>query len=89
MNVNFTKSKDGLLLSYFCENEWDSITKVTKEHFYRIDAILLDFSKAFDKVHHTSLLKKLKLFGISGTLHQWIQDFLIGREQTVIVNGTK
>ena len=55
----------------------------------QIDAILLDFSKAFDKVHHTSLLKKLKFFGISGPLHQWIQDFLIGREQTVIVNGSK
>ena len=55
----------------------------------QIDAILLDFSKAFDKVHHSSLLKKLKYFGISGPLHQWIQDFLIGREQTVIINGSK
>ena len=55
----------------------------------QIDAILLDFSKAFDKVHHTSLLKKLKFFGISGPVHQWIQDFLIGREQTVIINGSK
>ena len=55
----------------------------------QIDAILLDFSKAFDKVHHLSLLKKLKFFGISGHLHQWIHDFLIGREQTVIVNGYK
>ena len=26
----------------------------------QIDAILLDFYKAFDKVHHTSSLKKLK-----------------------------
>ena len=33
--------------------------------------------------------KKLKFFGISGPLYQWIQDFLIGREQTVIVNGSK
>jgi hypothetical protein len=32
---------------------------------------------------------KLKCFGISGPLHQWIQDFLIGREQTVIINGSK
>ena len=38
---------------------------------------------------HTSLLKKLKFFGISGNLHQWNQDFLIGREQTVILNGSK
>ena len=55
----------------------------------QIDAILLDFSKAFDKVHHHSLLKKLKYFCINGPLHQWIKDFLIGREQTVIINGSK
>ena len=55
----------------------------------QIDAILLDFSKAFDKVHHLSLLKKLKYFGITGPLHHWIHDFLIGRQQTVIINGSK
>ena len=55
----------------------------------QIDTILLDFSKAFDKVHHLSLLKKLNYFGISGSLHHWIQDFLLGREQTVIINGSK
>jgi hypothetical protein len=30
----------------------------------QIDAVLLDFSKAFDKVPHQRLLLKLKLYGI-------------------------
>ena len=34
-------------------------------------------------------LKKRIYFGVCGTLHQWIQDFLIGTEQTVEVNDSK
>ena len=33
-----------------------------------IDVIMLDYSKAFDKVSHPLLLKKLKLLGIEGSL---------------------
>ena len=53
----------------------------------QIDAILLDFSKAFDKVDHKGLLLKLKNLGIRGPLSHWISSFLIGREQTVLVDG--
>ena len=51
------------------------------------DLILLDFSKAFDKVSHLKLLYKLKMHGIYGNTLQWIQSFLIGRTQTVILEG--
>ena len=54
----------------------------------QIDAILLDFSKAFDKVDHEGLLSKLDEVGISGSLHQWCRSFLLGRTQKVIVDGT-
>ena len=33
------------------------------------DAIYLDFQKAFDKVSHCWLLKKLEAYGIKGSLH--------------------
>ena len=39
-------------------------------------AVLLDISKAFDKVSHDGLLVKLKDYGISGSLFKIIKDFL-------------
>ena len=53
------------------------------------DIILLDFSKAFDKVPHLRLMKKLHHYGIQGSTHKWITDFLANRSQTVIVEGAK
>ncbi|MCG8035359.1 MAG: hypothetical protein JAZ03_24705 [Candidatus Thiodiazotropha taylori] len=53
----------------------------------QIDAILLDFSKAFDKVPHERLAIKLKHYGIRGSLLQWIQSFLTDRKQQVLVEG--
>ena len=51
------------------------------------DVIYLDFSKAFDKVDHEVLLRKLSNMGIQGKLYDWIADFLTDRKQTVQVNG--
>ena len=49
--------------------------------------IILDFSKAFDKVPHVRLLNKLRLYGIDINTLQWIQSFLTGRTQKVVVDG--
>ena len=51
------------------------------------DIIYLDFSKAFDKVDHEVLLKKISLLGISGKLYRWLENFLTGRKQSVVING--
>ena len=51
------------------------------------DAILLDFSKAFDKVDHLGLLSKLEHYGIRGPLLEWTSSFLIGRKQCVVIDG--
>ena len=53
-----------------------------------IDAIYLDFSKAFDTVPHRRLLRKLEAYGITGGILRWIKGFLQGRTQQVIVNGS-
>ena len=53
----------------------------------QVDCILLDFSKAFDKVPHNRLLLKLQHYGIRGSLHCWISSFLIGRVQQVVLDG--
>ncbi|KAL8575234.1 hypothetical protein ACOMHN_042355 [Nucella lapillus] len=53
------------------------------------DLLVLDFSKAFDKVSHSLLVHKLRHYGIDGKINAWIQDFLTDRKQSVIVNGSK
>ena len=51
------------------------------------DAILLDFSKAFDKVSHQHLYHKLHHYGIRGNTLEWLKDCLTGRRQQILVNG--
>ena len=53
------------------------------------DVIMLDFAKAFDKVPHVRLCHKLSHLGINGPLLMWIENFLSGRSQQVVVNGEK
>ena len=53
------------------------------------DLVLLDFSKAFDKVSHQKLLLKLHNYGIRGPSLKWIQAFLSGRTQTVVLENEK
>ena len=53
----------------------------------QIDAILLDFAKAFDKVPHLRLLSILTSYGITGNTQNWIKSFLSNRKQRVSVNG--
>jgi len=51
------------------------------------DFLLLDFSKAFDKVSHNRLLSKLSHYGIKGSIYDWIKDFLLGRKQQVVLGN--
>ena len=51
------------------------------------DLILLDFSKALDKLNHLKLLYKFSCFGVKGNTLNWIQSFLIGRTQTFVLDG--
>ena len=53
----------------------------------QIDAILLDFAKAFDKMPHLRLLSKLTSYGITGNTQNLIKSFLSNRKQRVSVNG--
>ena len=49
--------------------------------------IIMDFAKAFDKVPHRRLLRKLNYYGIRGFTHKWISSWLSGRSQQVVLDG--
>ena len=51
------------------------------------DLVLLDFSKAFDKVNHEKLLYKLYQYVDKGNILGWVRGFLCHRTQTVVVDG--
>ena len=53
----------------------------------QVDIGILDFSKAFDRVLHARLAKKLDFCGINGKTLSWIQSFLNNRQQNVVING--
>ena len=55
----------------------------------QIDLILLDFSKAYDKVAHEKLISKLQFYEIRGKTLSWVKDFLDSRSQAIVLNGDK
>ena len=63
--------------------EWTKIL----QHGEQIDVLYLDFKKAFDSVPHQRLLSKLEGYGIQGNLLKWINCFLTGRKQRVVIEG--
>ena len=52
-----------------------------------VDTIYLAYAKAFDKVDHLLLRKKMILYGFPINLVDWISSFLMGRKQRVVVKG--
>ena len=64
----------------------DAWTK-TIEDKQPLDAVYLDFRKAFDSVPHGRLLLKLQEHGIDGKPLGWMRAFLTNRTQQVLVEG--
>ena len=46
-----------------------------------VDVIFLDFAKAFDKVPHERLLRKMEAFGIGGEVLAWVREWLRDRNR--------
>ena len=52
-----------------------------------VDAIYLEFEKAFDKVPHQRLILKLKSHGLGNSIINWLEQWLTDRRQRVVVDG--
>ena len=71
------------LLSAF--NDWT-------QHFSNnkpVHVVYTDLSKAFDKVSHQKLLEIVKSYGIRGEVYLWIENFLCGRVQHVVIQQSR
>jgi hypothetical protein len=51
------------------------------------DCLIMDVSKAFDKVSHCLSTHKLDHYGVRGKSNIWIRNFLSNRKQAVVVEG--
>ena len=71
-----------------------TISQLTNEIFEGMNnrimtvACFIDMAKAFDTVNHKILCKKLYKLGINGRLIDWLENYLSGRKQCTLANGT-
>ena len=89
-NNILTNLNHGFRSGYSCETQL-LVTLNELLHFndkgLQTDVAILDFSKAFDTVPHEELLCKLKSYGITGSIHDWLRTFLTKRHMQVVIEG--
>ena len=84
------EGQHGFRPGYSCESQVITVCQDiadTMDNGDRIDAIVIDFSKAFDFVLHDQLLIKIVISGMDSRIVAWVREFLRGRTQRVKVGG--
>jgi len=84
------EGQHGFRPGYSCESQVITVCKDIADMLDnggRMDAIIVDFSKAFDLVLHGRLLVKIANLGVEARVVEWIKQFLTGRMQRVRVGG--
>ena len=82
--------KHGFQRGLSCESQLiEFIDDVSKnlDQGKQTDCLIMDFSKAFDKVSHSLIIHKLKHYGVTGKTNEWIKNFLSYWTQSVVVDG--
>ncbi len=63
-------------------------TSSSLDHNAQVDVIYTDFQKAFDKVDHNILIRKLGTMGFSTQLSDLLRSYLSDRKQYVVYKGS-
>ena len=63
----------------------DHIFRAIDDKKFTASMVLIDLSKAFDSICHTSLLHKLRYLGTSSQALAWFESYLTGRMQSTRV----
>ena len=89
-NNLFNNSQHGFRVGRSCLSQLlayhDKIISML-ENGFNVDTVYLDFAKAFDKVDHRIVIKKLSILSVRGKVLSWIESFISSRTQKVVVNG--
>ena len=91
-NNILSDSQFGFRSIHSCESQlFITINDIAKgmDENHQVDAVILDFCKAFDKVEHSRLLYKLDYYRIRGNVLHWLKPFLYDCTQQVVVDGSK
>ena len=91
-NKILNSQQHGFRKKHSCETQLLELSEhvtANLEAGHETDILILDFAKAFDKVNHSLLIHKLEHYGVGGQVNSWIQNFLSGRKQAVVVDGSK
>ena len=84
------EGQHGFRPGYSCESQVRTVFQDIADSLdkgVRTDAIIIDFSKAFDLVPHGRLLTKIAAAGVDLRVVVWVKEFLLGRSQRVRVDG--
>ena len=91
-NQGISPSQHGFMKGRSCLTSgisfYDQVTHLVDER-KAVDIIYVDCSKAFNTVPHSIVMEKLAAYGLDGCSLCWIENWLNGRVQRVVVNGIK
>ena len=90
-NELYSKCQHGFRKQRSCVTQlievYDKLTELIDDG-KSIDIVYLDFKKAFDSIPHERLLQKMKGYGITGKVLNWVRSFLAGRKQRVRIGNS-
>ena len=89
-NTLLSQYQHGFRSKHSCEFQMISFTQEVYDNLEngnQTDIIVMDFSKAFDKVDHNKLIYKFAALGVHPIRTRWINSFLQCRTQKVRIDG--